>query len=258
MILNDKRRETSRLNALKSTGPKSPEGKQRSATNALTHGAYAQLIITQGEEPTEFQAIIDHLLDIWKPTNPVEELFVKEMATTLWRLQRQAPAESNLVTIQIQRMSSSLEVEFNEITSHALYALAVDALLSQGTALTQIARQGRRLLGQYEKLIQQLLNLRQMFPPTAPQPADLKPQPIQDPDSIRTEPLTGQESENTPAEIGLAKTKPVETKPVETKLNQFAGIPMLGAQIKFRNPNITQNEAIPQVLVSSATTGQPS
>ena len=105
MRIDDKRKLTSRLNALKSTGPKTPEGKRRSAFNSVTHAAYVQEFILHGEEHSHFQLLMDAHLDSWKPTNPIEETFVFEMVTTLWRFRRQAPAESNLINIQMQRMN---------------------------------------------------------------------------------------------------------------------------------------------------------
>ena len=115
----------------------------------------------------------------WKPTNPIEDTFVFEMVTTLWRFRRQAPAKSNLMKIQMQRMFPEDTEKFDYISPRALYALAVAELQEHGDALNQIARQGRRLLTQYEKLMQQLLTMRQLFPPVATEPPnqqDLEPQ----------------------------------------------------------------------------------
>ena len=62
------------------------------------------------------------------------------------------------------------------VSPSAIYALAVVALQEHGHALNQISRQGRRLLSQYEKLTQQLLAMRQLFPPVAPEAPDFEPQ----------------------------------------------------------------------------------
>ena len=174
MRTDDKRKQTSRLNALKSTGPKTPEGKRRSAFNAVTHAAYVKELILPGEELLQFQALLDAHLDNWKPTNPIEDTFVFEMASTLWRLRRQAPVESSLISIQMQRMSREIIKEFNSVSPSAL---AVVALQENGDALNQISRQCRRLLSQYEKLTQQLLTMRQLFPPVTPEPPNLNPHP---------------------------------------------------------------------------------
>ena len=189
---NDKRKLTSRLNALKSTGPKTPEGKSRASANSRTHGAYAQSLILPGEEPADFQILLDTHLDAWKPTNAIEDIFVMEMATTLWSLRRQAPAESSLIRIQIERMRPAIEAELESFSAGGLYALAVTALHSHGNGLSQIIRQGRRLVRQYESLTQQLLSMRQLFPPVTPDPTGYHQQPVQEP-----------EQENEPVETKL-------------------------------------------------------
>ncbi len=167
---NDKRSLTSRLNALKSTSPKTEKGKQSAANNAIIHGAYAKDLILPGEDLTDFQRLLTTHLETWRPTNPVEEIFDTEMATTVWRLRRQAPAEACLIHVQIQRMSPALKVEFETVNSHFAYALAVASLQNHRDALSQIARQRRRLLHHYEKLCHQLITLRQLLPPTTPGP----------------------------------------------------------------------------------------
>ena len=206
MNKQDKRKETSRLNALKSTGPKTPEGKRRSAFNSTTHGAYARNLILPGEVVAEFEELIKVHLETWKPDNMIEDILVTEMASTLWRLRRQAPAEASLIDIQIQRMTCN-ELEFASLNAHGAYGIAVAGLLGHSDAINQIARQGRRLLSLYQQLRQEILTNRQLFPPSAPGPPDLQPQ------SEPQEPL-----ENTHAECQESETKPVEKPPVETKL----------------------------------------
>ena len=231
-IKNDKRKLTSRLNALKSTGPKTPEGKSRSAANSRTHGAYAQSLILPGEEPADFQILLDTHLDAWKPTNAIEDIFVMEMATTLWSLRRQAPAESSLIRIQIQRMRPAIEVEFETVSAGGLYALAVTALHSHGNGLSQIARQGRRLVRQYEKLTQQLLSMRQLFPPATPDPTGYHPPPAQE-----SEPLPEPEPEN---------------EPVETKLTD--ALTTLAQQDRVHNPCSILYAALPPVVMPAKLT----
>ena len=49
--------EANRLNALKSTGPASPEGKAVSRFNALKTGIHAELQVIPGEDPAELDAL---------------------------------------------------------------------------------------------------------------------------------------------------------------------------------------------------------
>ncbi len=252
---DDKRKETSRLNALKSTGPKTPEGKRRSAFNSVTHGAYVQEFILHGEELSHFQLLMDAHIDSWKPTNPIEDTFVFEMVTTLWRFRRQAPAESNLMKIQMQRMLPDVTEKFDFISPSGLYALAVVELQEHGDALNQIARQGRRLLTQYEKLTQQLLTMRQLFPPVIPEPPnqqDQKPQnePVETklPQHHQTE---NQSTENETVETQLNETRPIETEsaeimPVGTKLTGWKHFP-LSRETRVHNPQSILYAAQPPI-----------
>ena len=203
MRTDDKRKLTSRLDALKSTGPKTPEA------------AYVQELILPGEELPQFQLLMDAHFDTWKPTNPIEDTFVFEMATTLWRLRRQAPAESSLISIQMQRMAREIGEVFETVSPSAIYALTVVALQENGDALNQIGRQGRSLLSQDEKLTQQLLTMRQLFPPVAPDSPNLPSQPDLD---TQKEPVETKLNEDLTPTNQSTESEPVETMPVETKL----------------------------------------
>ena len=152
MKLDDKRTLTSRLNALKSTGPKTPPGKQASSLNASTHGAYARSIVLPGESIADYQAIVEAHFHQYNPDNLIARCLVSQMATTLWRLNRIAPAESYMVRIQLDRMEPAIRIEFDDIPAAGLYALGVSSLESQGTAQSQLLSQERRLLTQYCRL----------------------------------------------------------------------------------------------------------
>ena len=229
MTPEDKRKLTSRLNGLKSNGPKTAEGKLASSANSRTHAAYAKSLVLPGEKLADYQHLVDAHFQQWKPTNLIEENLVAQMATTLWRLNRQAPAESSLIQIQIQRMSAALKVEFEAIDSPGLYALAISALHSFGDGPAQIARQERRLLHQYQQLRQEILANRELFSPSAPEPANLQPDNLPTP-----------QNENE-----------IENEPVETNLTEPAGplayIPMLAAENRVHNPYHPLYAALPPI-----------
>ncbi len=247
MNKQDKRKETSRLNALKSTGPKTPEGKRRSAFNSVTHGAYARNLILPGEEVAEFEELIRVHLETWKPVNLIEDILVTEMASTLWRLRRQAPAEASLIDIQIQRMTVN-ELEFTSLNAHGAYGIAVAGLQSHSDALNQIARQGRRLLSQYQQLRQEILTNRELFPPITPGPVDLHPQSDTKP---QMEPV-----ENTAMNGPEIETQPFEKSPVEAKLIVVAENHIIDPHSSLYDalPPISQPRSTEKPLTSVATT----
>ena len=62
---------------MKSTGPRTEEGKAASRMNALQHGADAQLSVIPGENPDEFEALTRDYHAQFRPASP-EELFLVE------------------------------------------------------------------------------------------------------------------------------------------------------------------------------------
>ena len=91
-----------RVNALKSTGPRTGEGKRRSRMNALKHGLLAkEVVIDSGEaieEPAEFQALLDELRDVFDPDGGLEEFLVQKIATCCWKEVRGARYEVATLT----------------------------------------------------------------------------------------------------------------------------------------------------------------
>jgi hypothetical protein len=55
MAVSEAKLAANRRNAQKSTGPRTPEGKDRSRLNALDHGCCAKTLILPGEEPEELE-----------------------------------------------------------------------------------------------------------------------------------------------------------------------------------------------------------
>jgi len=80
--------EANRRNALKSTGPKTENGKQQSRRNALKHGLTAETVIEPLEDPEEYRAFEEAIVSEYAPQTPVEQELVHRLASLLWRLRR--------------------------------------------------------------------------------------------------------------------------------------------------------------------------
>ncbi len=88
-LLSPARAEASRKNGAKSRGPKTPEGKQRSAQNALKHGLRAETFAVVGDEdPQEFAAFEAAMLDCLSPQNALQTFFAGRIVRAAWRLER--------------------------------------------------------------------------------------------------------------------------------------------------------------------------
>ena len=83
--------EANRQNALKSTGPKTPRGKAYSGRNAIKHGLFSRQMmdfVSHGEDPTEYEEILNGLRAKYQPMGTAEELEVERIALCWWRLKR--------------------------------------------------------------------------------------------------------------------------------------------------------------------------
>src|SRR4029078_11345389 len=78
--------ETNRRNAAKSTGPRTPEGKQRSRCNAIRHGLTAETVIGALENAEDYQAFEAAIAADYDAQSAVERELVLRLASLLWRL----------------------------------------------------------------------------------------------------------------------------------------------------------------------------
>ena len=92
-----------RENAKKSTGPRTPEGKARTAKNALKHGLLAEDAVIPGEDPAKFDRHLTNIENTYLPRNYVEKQIVNQIADTMWRIKRLSRIETTVVSASIER-----------------------------------------------------------------------------------------------------------------------------------------------------------
>ena len=92
--------EANRLNALKSTGPKSEAGKRRSRRNAVRHGLTAETVIAVLEDAEDYKAFEASVTADFDARTAVERELVLRLASLLWRLRRATAIETGLLRIQ--------------------------------------------------------------------------------------------------------------------------------------------------------------
>jgi len=85
-----------RRNAKKSTGPKTAEGKARSAQNATRHGLLARRAVLADEDPAAYEALrLELHHELW-PGSALETALVDRIAAAQWRLARVPGIEAEL------------------------------------------------------------------------------------------------------------------------------------------------------------------
>src|SRR5690349_21418296 len=88
--------EANRRNALKSTGPTTPEGKDRSRRNAIRHGLTAETVIAAFEDSEDYEAFEAAVTADYDAEMAVERELVLRLASVLWRLRRSTLIETGL------------------------------------------------------------------------------------------------------------------------------------------------------------------
>ena len=92
--------EANRRNALRSTGPRTEDGKRQSRRNALRHGLTAETVIDGLEDREDYRAFEAAVIADYDAQTAVERELVLRLASLLWRLRRIISIETDLLRIQ--------------------------------------------------------------------------------------------------------------------------------------------------------------
>jgi hypothetical protein len=101
-MISQKQLAANRRNALKSTGPKTPEGKAVVRLNALRHGLRSRSLLLPGENIEELRQLCADLEADWQPRNRTEQLLVEQMALAHWKLARLEVGERSILRQDIE------------------------------------------------------------------------------------------------------------------------------------------------------------
>jgi hypothetical protein len=95
-MTSEKKAEANRRNALKSTGPKTPEGKSVVRLNALRHGLRSEEILLSGEDGGALKDLGERLRGELQPVGELENLLVDRIISAYWRLRRTGRVEAGI------------------------------------------------------------------------------------------------------------------------------------------------------------------
>ncbi|HEY6268244.1 MAG TPA: hypothetical protein VIX11_08105 [Candidatus Acidoferrum sp.] len=98
--ISAKKLAANRANAQRSTGPTTPEGKEKSKFNAVKHGLTARyfpaVIQAETAEWEQFEAVRTDLYGFYQPADPIEELMVEKVTMEYLRYRRLVEREQVL------------------------------------------------------------------------------------------------------------------------------------------------------------------
>src|SRR5262245_21318685 len=95
-----RRIEANRVNAQRSTGPTTAEGKARVAQNARTHGLFTRQLLLPDEDPQELEDLRESIRADLNPEGTQEECLVELMVDALWRRRRLGRVEAGIYASQ--------------------------------------------------------------------------------------------------------------------------------------------------------------
>ena len=171
----NERAKVNRENALKSTGPKTAEGKAVSSMNALRHGLTSALAVLVPDEDHGLYMIFAGSLEAdLKPEGAMEEILVDRIVAAAWRLRRAYRVEAGVFTEEME--DESLNV-FGRMTQGEDYkptlGMAFIRDANDTNALTKLSRYETALERGLTSALHELQRLqalragRQVFPPVA-------------------------------------------------------------------------------------------
>jgi hypothetical protein len=142
-------------NAQLSTGPKSPEGKERSRMNALKHGLRAETIVLPTEDPAELEAMYVEWIDEWKPPTGTRRQLVRRAVESAWRVNRCVRVETAAISARAETSLTTWDREREEALDFMVAKLADDP--REALQRLKWTRQGvERLIGLWMGLVKAL------------------------------------------------------------------------------------------------------
>jgi hypothetical protein len=165
---------SSRANGARSHGPSTPEGKQRSSQNAISHGLFARCVVLDNESRPAFNTLLRQHEDRLQPVDGMELGMVEEMVSSHWRMRRAWAMETRMLENEIvpephAEPEAAADAELDRMAA-AFKSLAASA------SLALMHRYETRLHLIYQRALRNFLLLRAAVP-TNP-PVQNEPNPI--------------------------------------------------------------------------------
>ena len=165
-MISRRRTLSQRANAARSRGPKTPEGKSRSALNATRHGLLARCVVLDNESRSAFEALLRQYHERFDPIDSFDFGMVEEMAASYWRLRRAWAIETHLMNQSIGNQPDGDEIP---------RIAAAFTQLAASPELGLLHRYETRLHRMFQRALHNFLLLRDATVPNEPNPISEHP-----------------------------------------------------------------------------------
>jgi hypothetical protein len=166
-MCSEKQTEANRLNAQKSTGPKTPEGKERVSQNAITHGLCSTRPILSTEDPEKYDQLRGDFFRRYTPEGAFENVLAERAFNTFWRLQRASTFET-LITNSLlgqaidaikQKFAGNPNFRLSDLTAQDYLAVVIENDFSKEQTLERIQRYELRIENSHYRILRELRKL---------------------------------------------------------------------------------------------------
>jgi hypothetical protein len=108
-----------RLNAQRSTGPRSEEGKAASRFNALKCGIEARSLVIPGEDPAALEALALEYHQQFNAVGPLEDYLVETLVQADWNRRRYTRIEAQVLKVLLANQDPAAESPLDACTGSA-------------------------------------------------------------------------------------------------------------------------------------------
>jgi hypothetical protein len=122
-MATEKQIEANRLNALKSTGPKTPETKAKTRLNAKRDGITGQIITLSEEDRPVFEKLKAELIADLAPKTVMELKLANSIAWDTWRLDHLRAVEMNMYALGTADPATTMDCDTAELDTAMSAAL---------------------------------------------------------------------------------------------------------------------------------------
>jgi len=145
-----------RLNARKSTGPRTPEGKAVVSQNAVQHGLLAREGVLRGEDGEEWERHREMLLEELQPAGALEAILATRIVDLTWRLHRAGQDQNETFGALYDRHTAGAPDPAGPAERGAILGRMILEDFRQDAVLERLLRQERRIEGSLYRTLNEL------------------------------------------------------------------------------------------------------
>jgi hypothetical protein len=190
--------------AAKKSGPKTEEGRRKSAANSTRHGILSnKAIVLQSESNDEFEDLKRRYYESLVPVGLIESELVDEMILAKWRQRRTITCETATIDNQMDIEAEKLATTTIDIDDATRTAHAIQTLANESNDLALLSRYETRFHRMYHRALKQLLDLQDRRKRDGQPVETKKPAPAPEPENTKLpneprSPLSERQTEQQP------------------------------------------------------------